>query len=97
MAGGEDGAQGAQGREARRGWRGEPRLSPLLLPCSRPAHSHCRAARAMLRRVRHALPSVQSRTGALAHAAQTKKRKNSKFDKGKKIQSGAMPPPRAPT
>ena len=42
----------------------------------------------MLRRVRHALPPAQHRTGALTHVAQTKKRKNSKFDKGKKIQSG---------
>jgi len=42
----------------------------------------------MLRRVRHAPPSAQHRTGAPTHVAQTKKRKNSKFDKGKKIQSG---------
>ena len=66
-----------------------PRPSPLAPRLFyRPAHSHCRAARAMLRRVRHALPSAQHRTGALTHVAQTKKRKNSKFDKGKKIQSG---------
>ena len=66
-----------------------PRPSPLASRlCSRHAHSHCRPARALLRRVRHAPPSAQHRTGAPTHVAQTKKRKNSKFDKGKKIQSG---------